>query len=74
MRDRLVQWGALAALIFVADEAVALAYFDPNTGSMLVQVLGAAIAMASGIALLLSRQIRALLGRARRAIHDRKQQ
>lgn len=40
-----------------------MAYIDPNTGGMLVQVIATSVAVLSGIALVFARQIRMAFAR-----------
>ena len=71
MRNAIAVQLLAVAVLFMTREAVALAYFDPSTGGLLVQVLGTAVAVASGVALMFSRQIRLLLGRLRRHLRPK---
>ena len=45
-----------------------MAYIDPNTGGMVVQILATSFALLSGIALVFARQIRMAVARLLRSL------
>ena len=45
-----------------------MAYIDPNTGGMIVQVLATSVAVLSGFALVFARQIRMVFARLMRSL------
>ena len=51
--------------------SIQLAYVDPSTGGLLVQLLGMAFAAISGGLFFFSRQAKAALARVRRFLNER---
>ena len=45
-----------------------MAYIDPNTGGMIVQVVATSVAVLSGVALVFARQIRMFFARLMRSL------
>ena len=70
MRRIIIKSVLLALIISLVAARPALAYVDPNTGGLLLQVLATAFALFSGVALIFSRQIRMAFARARRFLQS----
>ena len=48
-----------------------MAYIDPNTGGMIVQVVATSVAVLSGVALVFARRIRMVFARLMRSLRGR---